>query len=96
VSAPVPSQKGGPWDFHAAKILCLIEGSKHEHYSRDHLKNGQCVRLWQGKFETAQVVATDAVTTARAFLAAGAELIHMVGLGWRQKRRGRQRRHDAR
>lgn len=44
------------------------------------LKDGQCVRLVKGDYTTAHRVAEDAVTTARGFLAAGAELIHMVDL----------------
>lgn len=44
------------------------------------LKDGQCVRLQKGDYGTAHKVAEDAVETARGFLAAGAELIHMVDL----------------
>ncbi|MBQ8143220.1 MAG: 1-(5-phosphoribosyl)-5-[Butyricicoccus sp.] len=44
------------------------------------LKDGQCVRLKKGDYGTAHKVAEDAVETAKAFLAAGAELIHMVDL----------------
>lgn len=44
------------------------------------LKDGQCVRLKKGDYGTAHKVAEDAVTTAKGFLAAGAELIHMVDL----------------
>ena len=44
------------------------------------LKDGQCVRLKKGDYGTAHKVAEDAVETARGFLAAGAELIHMVDL----------------
>ncbi len=44
------------------------------------LKNGQCVRLKKGDFNTAHQVAQDAVETARSFLDAGAHLIHMVDL----------------
>ena len=44
------------------------------------LKDGQCVRLKKGDDGTAHKVAEDAVETARGFLAAGAELIHMVDL----------------
>ena len=44
------------------------------------LKDGQCVRLQKGDYGTAHKVAEDAVQTARGFLAAGADLIHMVDL----------------
>lgn len=44
------------------------------------LKDGQCVRLQKGDYGTAHKVAEDAVETARGFLTAGAELIHMVDL----------------
>ena len=39
-----------------------------------------CVRLVKGDYATAHKVAEDAVETAQSFLAAGAELIHMVDL----------------
>lgn len=44
------------------------------------LKEGSCVRLYQGKMSSAQVVARDAVKAALEFKAAGAEFIHMVDL----------------
>lgn len=44
------------------------------------LKDGQCVRLQKGDYGTAHKVAEDAVQTAHGFLAAGADLIHMVDL----------------
>ncbi len=44
------------------------------------LKDGQCVRLKKGDYGTAHKVAEDAVETARKFLAAGAQQIHMVDL----------------
>lgn len=44
------------------------------------LKDGQCVRLQKGAYETAHKVAEDAVQTAREFQAAGATLLHMVDL----------------
>lgn len=44
------------------------------------LKDGQCVRLQKGDYDTVHKVAEDAVQTAKAFLAAGAALIHMVDL----------------
>lgn len=44
------------------------------------LKNGVCVRLYQGEFETAHQVADDPVEVALAFRRAGATCIHMVDL----------------
>lgn len=44
------------------------------------LKDQMCVRLVKGDYATAHKVAEDAVETAKGFLAAGAELIHMVDL----------------
>ncbi len=44
------------------------------------LKDGQCVRLQKGDYDTVHKVAEDAVETARRFLAAGARMIHMVDL----------------
>lgn len=44
------------------------------------LKDGRCVRLRKGDYATAHRVAQDAVETARQFLSAGAEWIHMVDL----------------
>ena len=44
------------------------------------LKDGQCVRLLRGDFNTAHRVAESAVETARSFRAAGATLLHMVDL----------------
>lgn len=44
------------------------------------LKDGQCVRLKKGDYDTVHKVAEDAVEAARKFLAAGASLIHMVDL----------------
>lgn len=44
------------------------------------LKDGQCVRMVKGDYGTAHKVAEDPVETAKAFLAAGAEMIHMVDL----------------
>lgn len=52
------------------------------------LKDGHCVRLKQGNFDTAHQVADSAVDTAQAFQAAGAKWIHMVDLdGARDGRR---------
>ena len=41
------------------------------------LKDGQCVRLQKGDYNTVHKVAEDAVQTAKAFLGAGATLIHI-------------------
>lgn len=52
------------------------------------LKDGQCVRLRKGDFDTAHQVAASALDTARAFRDAGAAWIHMVDLdGARNGRR---------
>jgi phosphoribosylformimino-5-aminoimidazole carboxamide ribotide isomerase len=44
------------------------------------LKDGKCVRLRKGEFETAHQVADSAVETAATFAASGAKWIHMVDL----------------
>ena len=44
------------------------------------LKDGKCVRLQKGAFDTAHQVADSAADTAAAFAAAGAGWIHMVDL----------------
>jgi phosphoribosylformimino-5-aminoimidazole carboxamide ribotide isomerase len=44
------------------------------------LKDGKCVRLYQGEVSTAQVVAEEPIDTALQFLEKGAEYIHMVDL----------------
>lgn len=44
------------------------------------LHEGRCVRLFQGQYETAEVVAADALETAREFREAGAHWLHMVDL----------------
>lgn len=44
------------------------------------LKDGNCVRLYKGDFDTVHKVAESAVDTAKMFLACGAEMIHMVDL----------------
>lgn len=44
------------------------------------LKDGQCVRLKKGDYGTVHKVAADPVETAQKFIAAGADLIHMVDL----------------
>ncbi|HPE15621.1 MAG TPA: 1-(5-phosphoribosyl)-5-[(5-phosphoribosylamino)methylideneamino]imidazole-4-carboxamide isomerase [Oscillospiraceae bacterium] len=55
------------------------------------LKDGTCVRLVKGEFETAHRVAEDAVETARGFLEAGASLVHMVDLDGALTGRGKNR-----
>lgn len=44
------------------------------------LHNGECVRLFQGDYSTAEVVADDPVTTAKHFEEQGAHWMHMVDL----------------
>lgn len=44
------------------------------------LKDGRCVRLYKGDFDTVHQVAADPAEVARAFFAAGARMIHMVDL----------------
>lgn len=44
------------------------------------LKNGKCVRLKKGEFDSVHQVADSALDTARAFRAAGAKWVHMVDL----------------
>lgn len=44
------------------------------------LHEGKCVRLFQGKYDTAEVVAADAAETAKEFQAQGARWLHMVDL----------------
>jgi len=44
------------------------------------IKNGECVRLAQGDFATAQRVAEDYLQTALSFQAAGCAWVHMVDL----------------
>ncbi len=44
------------------------------------LKDGKCVRLYKGDFDTVHTVAESAVETARHFVSCGAEMIHMVDL----------------
>ncbi|MBP3704338.1 MAG: 1-(5-phosphoribosyl)-5-((5-phosphoribosylamino)methylideneamino)imidazole-4-carboxamide isomerase, partial [Clostridia bacterium] len=44
------------------------------------VKDGKCVRLFQGDFSTAQQVAEDAVDTAKMFENSGARWMHMVDL----------------
>ncbi|MCM8711450.1 1-(5-phosphoribosyl)-5-[(5-phosphoribosylamino)methylideneamino]imidazole-4-carboxamide isomerase [Clostridium sp. SYSU_GA19001] len=49
-------------------------------YPAMDLKDGKCVRLYQGEFSSSQVVADDPVSTALKFKEAGSEYIHMVDL----------------
>ena len=44
------------------------------------LKNGKCVRLYQGEFTLSEVVGEDPLQTALNFAAQGAEYLHMVDL----------------
>ena len=44
------------------------------------LKDGQCVRLQKGDFETTHRVADSALETAREFVRCGAQWVHMVDL----------------
>jgi len=44
------------------------------------LKDGRCVRLQKGEFDTVHTVAADALETAALFRAEGAEWLHMVDL----------------
>ena len=44
------------------------------------IKDGQCVRLYKGSFDTVERVADDPIATAVSFKEAGAEWIHMVDL----------------
>lgn len=44
------------------------------------IKNGKCVRLYQGKFDQSVIVAQSPIETARSFEKKGAEYIHMVDL----------------
>lgn len=44
------------------------------------VKEGKCVRLYQGEFSSSQVVGEDTLKTALGFVAQGAEYLHMVDL----------------
>jgi phosphoribosylformimino-5-aminoimidazole carboxamide ribotide isomerase len=44
------------------------------------LRDGKCVRLYQGKFDASEVVGENPLDVAMAFKGAGAEYIHMVDL----------------
>lgn len=56
------------------------------------LKDGSVVRLYKGDFATTHKVADSAVETARRFLDAGAELVHMVDLDGARTGDGANRR----
>jgi phosphoribosylformimino-5-aminoimidazole carboxamide ribotide isomerase len=49
-------------------------------YPAIDLKNGQCVRLTQGDFDTATIYESDPVRQAEKFAVAGAAWLHMVDL----------------
>ena len=44
------------------------------------IKNGECVRLYKGEFDTAHKVASDPFETAVSFKNSGASVLHMVDL----------------
>lgn len=44
------------------------------------IKDGKCVRLWKGDFQTAEQVAESYMDTAQGFAETGAQWIHMVDL----------------
>jgi phosphoribosylformimino-5-aminoimidazole carboxamide ribotide isomerase len=44
------------------------------------MKNGKCVRLYQGEFSSSEVVGEDPLQTALSFKAQGSEYLHMVDL----------------
>lgn len=44
------------------------------------LKDGKCVRLYQGEYNSAKIVAEDPLQTALNFAAKGSEYLHMVDL----------------
>lgn len=56
------------------------------------LKDGKCVRLKKGEFNTSQVVADSPIETALSFYKKGAEYIHMVDLNGALK--GSPQNHD--
>ena len=51
------------------------------------LKDGRCVRLFQGDYATAEQVAADPVATAKSFEADGARWMHVVDLDGAKARR---------
>lgn len=44
------------------------------------IRDGKCVRLYQGKFDTSEIVGEDPMRVAESFKEAGAEYIHIVDL----------------
>lgn len=44
------------------------------------IRDGKCVRLYQGKFSTSHVVGEDPISTAQGFEKQGAEFLHIVDL----------------
>lgn len=44
------------------------------------LKNGKCVRLYQGEYSSSEVVGEEPLETALSFVAQGAEYLHVVDL----------------
>jgi phosphoribosylformimino-5-aminoimidazole carboxamide ribotide isomerase len=44
------------------------------------LKGGRCVRLSQGQKDTSKTYSEDPIAVAHAFVAAGAEILHIVDL----------------
>lgn len=55
------------------------------------LKDGICVRLKKGDFETVHKVAEDPVQTAKMFEASGAEILHIVDLDGALEGKGKNR-----
>ena len=51
------------------------------------IKDGKCVRLFQGDYNTAEVVANDPVETAKIFERQGARWLHMVDLDGAKSKR---------
>ena len=50
------------------------------------IKDGNCVRLIKGDFDTVHKVAENPLQTARSFEQDGAEWLHMVRSGWSKRR----------
>ena len=60
-------------DFRKRSFVMLI-------FPAIDIKNGACVRLYQGELATAEQVADSALEAAKGFRAAGADWVHMVDL----------------
>lgn len=58
------------------------------------LKDGKCVRLYKGDFDTVHQVADDPLAVARAFAEAGAKQIHMVDLDGAKSGERKKRGHS--